>query len=536
MASFLGQVGRANITENVGQLTNMLRQKRMESLMEKQQARADESFAMDKEARQVNLDVARNKLATQKEAMAAANRIVPVDVVLDNVMGGREGPVAKFMTNYATQRGLVDEQGGIKQRDLQMAQKELMSPPFVGKLSDISMQYAKSEYDKLIQASKDPEFAKSNGLNPKQIQEQLPVAAQRYRRVMDQTGELRRRLLEADILAKEAAAARTTDNSKTPAIKEFEYGQQNPAFKIEQDEERLKDDAEKLTGDISQFFQLKGRKPRDTEELKTFLANKRLAPQPTLSERETIKQKAALGRLQELAAKDPNMAYSKGYRMTEDGEIDVDFVTKAPIKLQPAYKILGKRGLPKAMKIAGETWDDAKQLQELLRDPQVASDLEKAKESNLWDRVKGKWGNQIKVWMQKNGIAKNSKTATAISRMQMMASKERKEMLGSAVTATELESILAWMPSAGDSFDTIKTKTDLFAQEGGENFNRWLDLYKDTYDMSPFYKAFGLKRFPDVTGRVEIIKSPQQQQLEQQIADKVANKIERDETDPLGLR
>ncbi len=52
------------------------------------------------------------------------------------------------------------------------------------------------------------------------------------------------------------------------------------------------------------------------------------------------------------------------------------------------------------------------------------------------------------------------------------------------------------MPSAGDSFSTMITKTDVAAKEGEEVFRRYLELYQDITDMSPFYKAFGIDRFP----------------------------------------
>ncbi len=97
--------------------------------------------------------------------------------------------------------------------------------------------------------------------------------------------------------------------------------------------------------------------------------------------------------------------------------------------------------------------------------------------------------------MIKKGIAKNSPTSEAIIRIQRMASERRKEFLGAAVTQTELESVLAWLPEAGDTFETIVAKTNVAAAESEEVFMRFLDLYKDIANMTPFYEAFGLKRF-----------------------------------------
>jgi len=151
-----------------------------------------------------------------------------------------------------------------------------------------------------------------------------------------------------------------------------------------------------------------------------------------------------------------------------------------------------------AIKDLGENWDDAKQLQELLQDPVVQQELKTAEqEIGFWDRATGKWNNKVMLWLQKRGIGKNSKTYTAIVRMQKFASQERKAFLGTAVTGTELESTLAWMPNAGDSLSTMLNKVDLMSSEGEEVFRRYLDVYKDNAAMGPFYKAFGLKRFPD---------------------------------------
>ena len=38
--------------------------------------------------------------------------------------------------------------------------------------------------------------------------------------------------------------------------------------------------------------------------------------------------------------------------------------------------------------------------------------------------------------------------------------------MGVAVTDSEMRSALAWMPSAGDSFESIKNKTNLMNKEG----------------------------------------------------------------------
>jgi len=215
--------------------------------------------------------------------------------------------------------------------------------------------------------------------------------------------------------------------------------------------------------------------------------------QPTLAERDIERKRKATETIQKL---DPNEAYRRGWKVNEAGEVELDLVNNIPIKLPPFHKVMGKRGQIKAMKQLGENWDDSKQLMELLKDPKVAKNLKAVeKEIGFWDRVSGKWNNKVRLWMQKRGIAANSPTGTAITRMQRLASQERKEFLGVAVTGTELETTLAWMPNAGDSLSTMLNKTQLMVQEGEETFRRYLDIYKDVANMTPFYTAFGLQRF-----------------------------------------
>ena len=218
--------------------------------------------------------------------------------------------------------------------------------------------------------------------------------------------------------------------------------------------------------------------------------------QPTLSERDLVRQKAAIGKLREM---DPNITYMKhGFRVNDDGTLYLDPVTDAPQKLPPFHKVMSKRGMVQAVKTLGENWEDSKQLLGLLNDPKVAQNLKLAEqEIGLWDRVSGKWNNKVALWLQKKGVGKNSKTYEAITRMQRIASQERKALLGAAITGTELESTLPWMPNAGDSLSTMLNKAGLMASEGEESFRYWLNIYKDVANMGPFYEAFGLKIFSD---------------------------------------
>jgi len=97
--------------------------------------------------------------------------------------------------------------------------------------------------------------------------------------------------------------------------------------------------------------------------------------------------------------------------------------------------------------------------------------------------------------MRKKGIAVDSPTATAMARIQRMASEERKKFMGTAVTDTEIQSALEWMPSSSDTFETMINKTRLVGKEARQEFKRWLEINEKNSDMSPYYKAFGAKRF-----------------------------------------
>ena len=184
-----------------------------------------------------------------------------------------------------------------------------------------------------------------------------------------------------------------------------------------------------------------------------------------------------------------------GYRVNDNGSLYLNPTTKQPVVLPRADKVLGKRGNMKSIMTLGEAWDDAKELTTLLAEPQVIEDLQSAKKANLWDRTKGMFSNKVQLWMQENGIAEDSKTAEAVARIQYMASEKRKSYMGTAVTETEMKSATAWMPQAGDALETIMTKTRLMAHEAEETFTRWLDTWKNTAQMGPYYKAFGIDRF-----------------------------------------
>ena len=214
-------------------------------------------------------------------------------------------------------------------------------------------------------------------------------------------------------------------------------------------------------------------------------------------ERKQERINKATDKLTNLANEDANKFYSDhSYRQNKDGSLFIDPVTGGPQELKSFEKVTGKRGNLKAIFGVGEQRDDAIELTELLELPSVQKNLKKAEGQGLWDQAKSKWNNKIGRWMQDHGIKGDSPTATAIARIQRMASEERKLFMGTAVTDNEMRSALAWMPNAGDSFDSVMNKTRLMGQEADQAFRRYVDVFESAgADMSPFMDAFGIEKF-----------------------------------------
>jgi hypothetical protein len=221
---------------------------------------------------------------------------------------------------------------------------------------------------------------------------------------------------------------------------------------------------------------------------------------PSAKERAQERMNLQTDNFTKFANEDPNEFYEKyDYRQNDDGSLFIDPVTGGPQKLKSFGDVFGKRGNLVAIVGLGEQWDDAKELTELLEVPSVQEDLKKAESEGFWDQAKSKWNNSINKWMQDKGIKGDSATATAIARIQRMASDERKKFMGTAVTDSELRSALAWMPNAGDSFDSVMNKTRLMGKEAEQEFRRWLSIGEDAgADMSPFSKSFGIKRYTNL--------------------------------------
>ncbi len=192
----------------------------------------------------------------------------------------------------------------------------------------------------------------------------------------------------------------------------------------------------------------------------------------------------------------PNDAYRRGYQVSDAGQVQTDPLTGRPVKLGNAEKTL-KRGTTANIKNMGELYDDSREISALLAAPGVASVLSSAAEAGLTSEIMEKGKNTWRKFLQSKGVAGSDdpRVIEAITRMQKMASTSRKEYAGTAVSAAELKTLTPWLPDAGDSLSTMLGKMNVVESEGKQQFKRYLDIYKDQANMSPFYDAFGMDRF-----------------------------------------
>jgi len=235
------------------------------------------------------------------------------------------------------------------------------------------------------------------------------------------------------------------------------------------------------------------------ESKKRIETHKTTLPSLKEQQQEQERERMRTTVIPKLESLDPRVAYEAGWRMKDDGKVYTDPVHGTPEKLPSFDKVMGKRGQTKALVEAGDFWLDSKQLWGLLQKPEVAATLKRAKETGMWNEVKGMWSNKITLWMKQNGIGGDTDTATAIGLMSYLGSKERRKIFGAAVTGTEMETATAWLASPGDSYNQSINKVRMMVDEGKEDLDHFLGIYKDTANMSPFYKAFGIDRFPNMS-------------------------------------
>jgi hypothetical protein len=208
---------------------------------------------------------------------------------------------------------------------------------------------------------------------------------------------------------------------------------------------------------------------------------------------------------------DANEIYRQGFQVNDDGTLFLD-KSKRDVAGNPIVKPLpdftdklGKRGGPTALRAAWKQWNDADELQRMLTSSEldvngktVAQNLGASKNSGLWDRTKGTLENRISAWSTRVGLSENSKTVTVLRRMQMMASETRRQMLGSAVTNTELQTTLGWLLNPNDSYQAMMNKVNIVAKEGREDLLQFVNSYRNTANMTDWYSDLRSNRIDAV--------------------------------------
>ena len=191
----------------------------------------------------------------------------------------------------------------------------------------------------------------------------------------------------------------------------------------------------------------------------------------------------------------PMKTYADGWKMNDEGTVYEDAEGKA-VKLPSFWTATGKRGNIKSIISAGENLDDSIEVMELLRDPEVVAQMKGSlSEPGIIQRIGNMGKNALRKWAQSRGIGEDTKAYEVLIRLQRMASEERKRLLGAAVTLTEVQSVVSWLPDASDNFESIVAKMNVGVYEAVEGLTHWLDVFKHDADMSPFYRAFGWDRF-----------------------------------------
>jgi len=497
MANTWAAIGRAQPHKMAGEI---LQNKMAIEQNERQGLLAQSKLAMDTEA----IEQMRRKNAIEAETQRDLKTLIPVESFAQHFAGGVDSSNYKMAMEHATQMGWINTDAtapSISKKDAQEVQAWMQLPNVQksiirNSITDIDTNIAAIKG----QAGEGPD-GKPKELNPKQ-QEQLQqlqqqriqalsvdsMVTQYYKEQAAKEAAVeqeRRDIATAEALAKsksdleirKAEAIAAKEARKAPVIKVMEKKDEKGVFtwhEWDKDTRQWND-----TGRLS--------KAEGTG---------------TGKERERATLIAKMPQFQAEAKADPNKLYAqKAIRLDENASPTVD-AYGAPVVLPTFESIAGKRGAPAALMSMSEQWDDAVELQTLLKDPKVADDLGREVDSGLLDRIKGMVGNKLDKWMAERHILADSKTAEAIRRMQRIASEERKLFMGVAVTELEIKSALAWMPDAADSYDAMVNKINLMATEGEQHFRRYMDVYKDKANMAPYYNAWGLERFkprPDGT-------------------------------------
>jgi hypothetical protein len=196
-------------------------------------------------------------------------------------------------------------------------------------------------------------------------------------------------------------------------------------------------------------------------------------------------------RLIQWAAEDPNRVYDMGFRMNDDGTVYLD-ENGLPKKLLDPTDVLGKRKNVELFKTLGKVRDDAMEVLELMtRHPEMRARISR----DIGKPLESMTVNSLKKWIQSKGAQADPLARELIWRVEKFASDERRETIGSQMTSHEIKRITPWLPDAGDSMGQLLSKINLTAHEADEEMFFWLDMHKNTANLSDYYRAFNLDRF-----------------------------------------
>lgn len=254
-------------------------------------------------------------------------------------------------------------------------------------------------------------------------------------------------------------------------------------------------DAAGLPVDLStgQRVDTQGLVPYSTE-----VVNKAMETKEKARRAETVEEAIAGAATPELQ----NVLYSQGIAVSPDGTVERD-VHGTPKELKPGSDL--KRGAAPKLFAALDIYDDAREVAQLVSDPETQTILQAAEaDPNVGTTLKDLTVNKFRKWAQGKGYSTtgNAKVEKLIAHAQMLSSEKRKEYLGTAMSAQELATSTPWLPDAGDSLAVLTAKMTLMEQETRQMAKRRMDFYGGEYNLSQLYDTYGMARVGGMPSQV----------------------------------
>jgi hypothetical protein len=143
MPNFLQNIGRSTLADNVAGLVRT-------KLMMDQGERADRESNMRQAIEGEQLERIKRINTNEKAAAERGGQPIAIESISNLVAGGPDGPVFKFLYDYADQQGLIDKShgglGAITRNGFSELQNNIVNNPLVGqKVAGISMDYYRTQ-------------------------------------------------------------------------------------------------------------------------------------------------------------------------------------------------------------------------------------------------------------------------------------------------------------------------------------------------------------------------------------------------------